>query len=174
MITKLFDIQNNKIIPTEHCYSIKWLKDIMDNYSKDEEYLKVYAYLFYMTCPNPDTNPYFNVIEADKEELILEDVDIEVSTEDPLIRLALDKCEKLYETPTSRAYMGIKKALDNIAIYMANTTITDGRDGNISQIRAVAKDFDSIRQSYKGAFRDLQDEQSSRVRGGKGLAYDQG
>jgi len=69
--------------------------------------------------------------------------------------------------------MGIKKALDNIAIYMANTSITDGRDGNISQIRAVAKDFDSIRQSYKGAFRDLQDEQSSRVRGGKGLAYDQ-
>lgn len=173
MITKLFDIENDKLVPTEHCYTIKWLKEIMDEYSENEEYLKVYSYLFYMTCPNPDTNPYFNVVETDKEDLIIEDVDIEFSTEDPLIRLALDKCEKLYETPTSRAYMGIKKALDNIAIYMANTSITDGRDGNISQIRAVAKDFDSIRQSYKGAFRDLQDEQSSRVRGGKGLAYDQ-
>ena len=56
---------------------------------------------------------------------------------------------------------------------MANTQITDGRDGNISQIRAVAKDFDAIRQSFKGAFKDLKDEQSTSVRGGQGLAYDQ-
>ena len=171
-MVRLFDIQNDKIVPTEHCYTIKWLKDIMDEYSNDEEYLKVYSYLFYMTCLNPDLNPYFNMIEHEKEEIILEDVDAEFSTEDPLIRLALDRCEKLYETPTSRAYMGIKKALDNMATYMANTQITDGRDGNISQIRAVAKDFDAIRQSFKGAFRDLKDEQQSSVRGGKGLAYD--
>jgi len=59
MITKLFDIENDKLVPTEHCYTIKWLKDIMDEYSENEEYLKVYSYLFYMTCPNPDTNPYF-------------------------------------------------------------------------------------------------------------------
>ena len=171
-MVRLFDIQNEKIIPTEHCYSIKWLKDIMEEYSKDEEYLKIYSYLFYMTCLNPDLNPYFNMIEHEKEDIILEDVDAEFSTEDPLIRLALDKCIKLYDTPTSRAYMGIKRALDNMATYMANTQITDGRDGNISQIRAVAKDFDAIRQSFKGAYRDLKDEQQSEVRGGKGLAYD--
>ena len=173
-MVRLFDIQNDKIVPTEHCYTLKFLKDIMDEYNKDDEYLKIYSYLFYMTCLNPDINPYFNMIETEKEDIILEDVDAEFSTEDPLIRLALDKCEKLYETPTSRAYMGIKISLDNIATYMANTTITDGRDGNISQIRAVAKDFDAIRQSFKGAFRDLKDEQQSSVRGGKGLAYDQG
>jgi hypothetical protein len=56
---------------------------------------------------------------------------------------------------------------------MANTPITDGRDGNISQIRAVAKDFDAIRQSYKGAYNDMKQEQESTVRGGQGLAYDQ-
>ncbi len=172
-MVRLFDIQNEKIVPTEHCYTIKFLKDIMDEYNKNDEYLKIYSYLFYMTCLNPDLHPYFNMIENEKEDIILEDVDAEFSTEDPLIRLALDKCEKLYETPTSRAYMGIKKSLDNIATYMANTQITDGRDGNISQIRAVAKDFDAIRQSFKGAFKDLKDEQQSTVRGGKGLAYDQ-
>lgn len=172
-MVRLFDIQNEKIVPTEHCYTIKFLKDIMDEYNENDEYLKIYSYLFYMTCLNPDLNPYFNMIENEKEDIILEDVDAEFSTEDPLIRLALDKCEKLYETPTSRAYMGIKKSLDNIATYMANTQITDGRDGNISQIRAVAKDFDAIRQSFKGAFKDLKDEQQSTVRGGKGLAYDQ-
>jgi len=105
--------------------------------------------------------------------MIIEEVGLEESPEDPKIRYALDMCAKMYETPTSRAYMGIKKALDNMATYMANTQITDGRDGNISQIRAVAKDFDAIRQSFKGAYKDLKDEQTTSVRGGGGLAYDQ-
>jgi hypothetical protein len=70
MIVKLFDIQNEKVVPTEHCYSIKFLKDIMDKYP--ETYLSVYQYLFYMTCPNPDLNPFFHLPEYDKEESIIE------------------------------------------------------------------------------------------------------
>ena len=35
MIIKLFDIQNGKVIPTEHCYTLKTLKNIMDKYSED-------------------------------------------------------------------------------------------------------------------------------------------
>ena len=171
MIVKLFDVQNNKVVPTEHCYSLKSLKVIMDKYP--DTYLDIYQYLFYMTCPNPDLNPFFHLPEHDKEDIIIDEVGLEESTEDIEIIKALNMCMKLYETPTHRAYLGIKKALDNMATYMANTPITDGRDGNISQIRAVAKDFESIRQSFKGAYRDLQDEQKSSVRGGQGLAYDQ-
>ena len=170
MITKLFDIQNDKVIATEHCYAIKFLKDIMDEYP--DTYMTIYTYLFYMSCPDPDANPFFNLPEHEKEDIITEESGLEESPEDPKIRYALDMCIKMYETPTLRAYMGIKKALDNMAIYMANTQITDGRDGNISQIRAVAKDFDAIRQSFKGAYKDLKDEQSTTVRGGQGLAYD--
>jgi len=171
MIIRLFDIENDTVIPTEHCYTLKALKDIMENYPDD--YLKVYQYLFYMTCPNPDLNPFFYTPEVDKESLILEQVEAEFSTEDDDIHSALKFCERMYETPTSRAYNGISKALDNMARYMANTPITDGRDGNINQIRAVAKDFEAIRSSFKGAFKDLQEEQQSSVRGGYGLGYDQ-
>ena len=171
MIIRLFDIENDTVIPTEHCYTLKALKDIMENYPDD--HLKVYQYLFYMTCPNPDLNPFFYTPEVDKESLILEQVDAEFSTEDDDIHSALKFCERMYETPTSRAYNGISKALDNMARYMANTPITDGRDGNINQIRAVAKDFEAIRSSFKGAFKDLQEEQQSSVRGGYGLGYDQ-
>jgi hypothetical protein len=171
MIVKLFDIQNEKVIPTEHCHTLGFLKDIMDDYP--DSCLKIYQYLFYMTCPNPDMNPFFNLPEVDKEDVIIEEVKLEESTEDPKIRHALERCLQMYETPTFRAYMGIKSALDNMATYMTNTPITDGRDGNISQIRAVAKDFDAIRQSFKGAYKDLKDEQQTSVRGGQGLAYDQ-
>lgn len=171
MIVKLFDIQNSELVPTEHCYALDFLKSIMDEYP--DSYLSIYKYLFYMTCPSPDMNPFFHLPENDKEEIIIEESSMEDSPEDPKIKFALDRCEAMYQSPTHRAYLGIKKALDNMATYMANTQITDGRDGNISQIRAVAKDFDAIRQSFKGAYKDLQDEQQTSVRGGQGLAYDQ-
>ena len=152
MLVKLFDVQNGKIIPSEHCYSIKSLKNIMDKYP--ETYMGVYLYVFYMTCPDPDMNPFFNMPEHEKEEIIIEEID-------------------LYQTPTFRAYKGIKSMLDRLARYMETTSIEHGRDGNLTSLVNTAAKFDQIRQSFKGAYNDMKDEQKSQVRGGQGLAYDQ-
>jgi hypothetical protein len=170
MIIKLFDIQNNVIVPTEHCYTLKSLKDIMDEYPED--HLKIYQYLFYMTCPNPDLNPFFYTPENDKEDLILKEIQAAFSPEDKSIWTALQFCRRMYETPTSRAYAGIAAMLDRLGIYMKITPITDGRDGNITALVSAAKNYEGIRTSFKGAYKDLQDEQKSTVRGGQGLAYD--
>jgi len=169
---RLFEIDNKTVVPTEHCHMIVWLKAIMDTYP--DCYMKAYAYIFYMTCPGPD-NPYFNMKDVDVEEVIIHDLDgIEFSTEDDVIITAIENAHKLFETPTVRAHKGLKTAMDNIAEYMGTTDITDGKDGNIGQIRAMAKDFDSIRQSYKGVSKDLEEEQkAAHVRGGQNLAYDQ-
>jgi hypothetical protein len=170
MLIKLFDVQNKTVVPTEHCYTLKALKDIMDNYPDD--YLKIYQYLFYMTCPNPDMNPFFHTPEIEKESLIMSEIEGEFSTEDETIFTALRFCERMYETPTSRAYKGMSSMLDRLAKYMETTQITAGRDGNINSLVAAAKNFDQIRASFKGVYKDLQEEQSSKVRGGQGLAYD--
>lgn len=170
MLAKLFDVQNGAVIPTEHCYTLRTLKNIMEKYPDD--YLKVYQYLFYMTCPNPDMNPFFNVPDLDKEDLIIAEIEAEFSTEDQAIRNALQFCEDMYSTPTSRAYKGMSAMLDRLARYMETTQITAGRDGNINSLIAAAKNFEQIRASFKGVYKDLQEEQSSRVRGGMGLAYD--
>jgi hypothetical protein len=79
----------------------------------------------------------------------------------------------MYETPTVRAYKGISTMLDNLSDYLARTAITDGKDGNITQLKGVAKDFQAIRESFKGVAKDLEAEQESRVRGGQNLSYDQ-
>jgi hypothetical protein len=170
MITRLFDVQNGVVVPTEHCYTLKALKDIMDKYPED--HLKIYLYLFYMTCPNPDMNPFFHTPEIDKESIILQEIQAEFSPEEDDIFIALQFCQKMYETPTSRAYKGMASMLDRLARYMETTQITAGRDGNINSLVAAAKNFDQIRASFKGVYKDLQDEQSSKVRGGQGLAYD--
>mgnify|MGYP006409007109 CR=1 FL=1 len=86
---------------------------------------------------------------------------------------ALEFCKRMYETPTSRAYKGMASMLDRLARYMETTQITAGRDGNINSLVAAAKNFDQIRASFKGVYKDLQEEQSSKVRGGIGMAYDQ-
>jgi len=171
MIIKLFDIENGVVVPTEHCYTLKALKDVMDEYP--EEHLKIYLYLFYMSCPNPDLNPFFYTPEMDKEDLILKQINSDFSVEDDSIHKALQFCQKMYETPTSRAYKGIASMLDRLARYMETQSITDGRDGNINSIVSAAKNFDQIRSSFKGVYKDLQEEQSSKVRGGIGMAYDQ-
>ena len=56
---------------------------------------------------------------------------------------------------------------------MESTQIEHGRDGNINSLVSAAKNFDAIRQSFKGAYKDMKEEQSTSVRGGQGLAYDQ-
>jgi len=170
MIVKLFDIQNGKVIPTEHCYTLKALKMVMDNYP--DNYIKIYQYLFYMTCPNPDLNPFFYTPDLDKESLILDQIEADFSTEDEDIYIALQFCQRMYETPTSRAYKGIASMLDRLGRYMETTPITHGRDGNITALVNAAKNYEAIRASFKGAYKDLQEEQSSKVRGGIGLSYD--
>ena len=171
MIVRLFDIQNGKVVPSEHCYTMKFLKRIMENYP--DTYNKVYQYQFYMTCPDPDLNPFFNLPEHEKEDIIIDEIELEESVEDANIRYGVEMCEKLYQTPTFRAYIGIKSMLDRLARYMEVTPIEHGRDGNINSMVNAAAKFEQIRNSYKGAFHDIKKEQESRVRGGQGLAYDQ-
>lgn len=169
---KLFDVQDNVVVPSEHTYMLADLAFIREAFP--ECYMQAYGYIFYMTCPNPDFNPFFDVNEEEKEELILSQLgEVCFSLEDEAILRAVEFCKKLYETPTYRAYRGIKSMLDRMAEYMETTEITDGRDGNINSMVSAAKNFQAIRESFKGTFKDLMDEQSQSTRGGQRLAYDQ-
>jgi hypothetical protein len=60
-----------------------------------------------------------------------------------------------------------------MATFMATEKPTSGRDGSATALLRIAERFDAVRQSFKGVYRDLQEEQQSSVRGGQRLAYDQ-
>jgi hypothetical protein len=169
---RLLEVENNVVKPTEHCQIIKWLKVIQDKWP--EHYVQIYAYIFYMSCPSQE-NPYFNVPFDLREETCIQDVDLpeDFDFEADEIIEAIEKATVLYETPTIRAYKGITTMLDNLTEYMETTKVTAGRDGNINSLLRIAKEFDAIRQSYKGIAKDLEAEQQTIVRGGQNLAYDQ-
>lgn len=167
---KLFEVENNVVKPTEHCDMIKWLRVIKEKWP--ENALKIYGYVFYMACPSEE-NPYFNHPRDIREEIVIQDLDIDFSLEEDEIIEAVEKAYKMYETPTVRAYNAITVMLDNLSEYMETTKVTAGRDGNINSLLRIAKEFDAIRQSYKGVAKDLAAEQESHVRGGQDLGYDQ-
>lgn len=168
---KLFDLNNGVVVPTEHCHTLKDLKAVIEKYP--DNHMNVFLYVFYMTCPSPEQNPFFDIKEHDREEAIISQITVDFSLEDDVVLNAITLCKQLYQTPTYRAYMGIKGVLDKLAEYMENTSITDGRDGNITAIVNTAKNFEGIRMSFRGAYKDLMEEQKSTVRGGQNLAYDQ-
>lgn len=168
---RLFDIQDKTIIPTEHCYTLKTMKAVMEEY---EDYMKAYLYIFYMTCPNPDLNPFFDLPELFREETVLKELgEVSFSLEDDVIIKAKEFMQSLYETPTLRLYLGFKNAVDKLGQYLNDIEFTDGKDGNLTQIVNAAAKFDAIRSSYKGVYKDLMEEQKSVVRGGSQLSYDQ-
>lgn len=166
---KLFDISNNKVVPSEHCFLLPFLKNVMTEFP--DNYLVIYSYIFYMSCKSSE-NPYYNRPKEELQEEILRDLGVPIDTENLIIRIAMERCKELYETPTVRAYNGISNMLDKLAFYMETQSITDGRDGNINSIIGAAKNFDAIRKSFKGVAKDLEEEQSSRARGGQKLSYD--
>ena len=168
----LFDIENDVLTPTVHCHTLKALSEIMVLYP--DCYLEVYKYLYYMCSHHPKRNPFFDMIEIDKEEAILAQIDSSgFTSEDDAVQEALALCKHLWTTPTSRSYFGFKQMLDNLTSYMTNTEFKDGRDGNITALVSAGKSFDGLRQSFKGVFKDLMEEQSSTARGNAAIAYDQ-
>lgn len=167
---KLFDLQNGVIIPTEHCYTNKSLKNIMDNYPED--YPKIYTYLFYMYCPDDTINCYFNIEEYKKEDTILKEIGAKFCTDDRLIYEAKEFCKLMYWTATAKAFFFIKKMIEDIAEYMQDTCIRDGKDGNVKDKIAFAEKYKTLRKEYNEAYKELAEE-NGKARGNKHVSYDQ-
>lgn len=171
MAVRLFDIENGKVKATEYCYTIGTFKQIIDEYPKD--YNKIFAFFHFMSSLDDSDNPFANVPEADKEELVLKEVGGQFTPEEELVYKGLELTKKMYETPTYYAYLSIKMALEKLGRYLRIMTITDGRDGNIGDILRTAEKYDNICKSFDARYKAFKEENSTISRGGQATAYDQ-
>lgn len=168
-MTSLFDYSNGKVIPSTACYLIQELKDVKDYYPED--YMKIYHYIFGITCTDGTISPYVNLPEDTRESVVLQDVKPNFSLECPIIEAAIKKCHLLYETPVLRAFKGAKKMLDKVAVFLDETKISTGKDGNASEIRAMMKEMPDYWAAYKKWEGMLKEEQAV-ARGKAKVAYD--
>lgn len=166
---RLIDFENGKVSLTVHCYNLAFLKDLIEKYPDNS--IKLISYVFYMSYPGIE-NPYMNVPLENKSSLIVNDLELDMSLDDPLIITAIDKCSEMYKTPINRMYHSLSNALDKISNYFDEAEISDGKDGNLTQIINAAKNYGSIRDSFKKIKADFDEENKLVNWGGKDKAYD--
>ena len=82
----------------------------------------------------------------------------------------------VYMTPTKRYYLDNKILLEKLGTFGRESVVTTGRDGNyasmLAQIKSVGKTIEEFKLLEKIVEQEAE-ELSSKVRGGKRLAYDE-
>ena len=147
---KLFDIQEGVAKPTAHCFTIGYLKDIIDEYGENAP--KIFMYLHYMCSMNPNDNPFADRPEIEKKEIITRNICPELDIDTPLIELTLDLVKDLYETPHYRAFKAFKNTMDKISYELEYAKIhLTKEDGNSGEIQKAMKVYNDIKLNYKEA-----------------------
>jgi len=170
MIPDIFDIENEKVVINTNCLLIPELKAVYDFY-KDP--IPAFSFLHYKFSPK---GPYCNTPEEDKDEVLMQDFPGEYTLEDDVMIEAMTKINSLLVTPTYQYYLDNKFLLEKLGTFARTTSITAGRDGNLTalnaQIKSVGKTINEFKQLEKVVLQELA-EGKGRVRGDKKLAYDQ-
>jgi hypothetical protein len=173
---RLFEVNDKVAIPGPACYVIEWLKVFMEEeeYQEDKEYLKIYAFLFYMSCFDTRENVFLTRPELTREQDIYDYLGCSFSLEDENIIFALKQCKKMYSTSISRTYESISGLIDKIehSISKANVVLS-GKDANIKNLMQIMKEFKEMKESFEEAYKDLEEESNDRARGNVELSYDQ-
>ena len=116
------------------------------------------AYLHYMKSMNPEDNPYADVDISQRSDQIVYDLGLSLEEEDPILAAALQCVEEKYYTTFYGVYRGMKAMLDKIGIKLLTEDPSfDKKEGNADAIRGWFKDYESLRKSFKIAFRDFEE-----------------
>lgn len=172
-MVSLFELQDGKIVLTEICYTNKTFKEVMKVFKKDKNYMKVFLILFYLTCPDKKRNPYWDLQEHEKEEVIFRECELDFSIDEPAYLEALKLCEELYKTPMKRFFLDCKIGLEKQGEYLRNTKITFGRDGNDTTYLGTLKSMGAITQQFVQVQKMHDEELGAALRGGGEQSYDE-
>lgn len=154
---KLFEVRETGIFPTEHCYTNTYLKGIIEEYGDNAG--KVFAFMHYMKSANPTENPYFNVPDLQKREVIQHSVCPELDLDNDLVDYCLEIVEKLYETTFSRMYKASKRIMDELSYELSFVKLSiDAHDGNSGELLKAYKLYNDLKAGYKDAYNDMMAE----------------
>jgi hypothetical protein len=161
----IFDISGGRVVINPNCLLIPELKKINEKY---EDPLPALCFIHFITDPK---SPYFNLPEDSKEESVMDDYPGDYTTEDPDIIKAVEKLNKLYETPSMHLYKSSKGLSEKLARYFDQTDISEGRDGNLTAVLSHFSKLTSTMENLNKASKIIQEELGS-ARGGQEISFD--
>lgn len=167
---RLFDEIGGKVVIS---VKYKGFKDF-ENLLSIKDGGKWIKYVYYMTCYNLEENPFINMPDDMRENVILEQLSLSKDSLDRkdviILEKALELGMKIYETPIVRLYKQIKRALDKIGRYFEDIVVNDK---NYKDVVKTLKEYSEIREVYKISEKDLLDEiNQGKIRGNKARSYD--
>jgi len=131
MIVKIFDIEEGQVVLSPDILLIPVLKKIQEIYP--DCYMNVYSYIHFYTNPNSAYS------EHEEDELVTklkEDFPGNYNpSEDIDIINAITFCLKCYDSISVRTFKTNRKLLDKLNRYADSVTITDGKDGNYTDLQ---------------------------------------
>lgn len=167
---KLFDVKNGKATITDHCYTNIYYNNIIKKYGEDTA-VKIFTVFQYMSDLNPETNPYANVSEIEKLEVVIRscasDLPLDIDWDDELLVEGMELTRKLFETGAYRAYLAIKGMRDKLTEEMNLVNISMYKeDGNVGEVKKALEVYETINESTKKAFSEFEAENGTVQRKG--------
>lgn len=166
----LFAVSNGKATITDHCYTNVYLKNIIDKYGK-ENAVKIFTVFQYMADLDSDTNPYANISEIEKLEVIIRacapNLPIDIDWNDEEMEEGIELTRKMFETGGYRAYLAIKTLRDKLteAIQEAQVSVYK-EDGNVNELNKALAMYETINEATKKAYIEFEAENGSVQRKG--------
>ncbi len=163
MSPKILEYEEGRIKITVEAYIVPELKAIIEKYDMEAE-----PYLAYVHLMTANDSPYINLPEGEKEEVVLYDVINSLGdfdTDEPLLKYAIEKLEKLYTSTTKNYYNALKVSIDKMAQYLRNSEITEGKEGNLSEIIRIHKEAGTTIASFKNIEKQVDEELKAATRG---------
>lgn len=163
----LFKFVNGKATITDHARNIWYYDNLIDKYG-EEVAVKLFTIFQYMADLNPATNPYVNVSEEEKLEVIIRSIcpelDISIDWDDVEITECIELTRKLFETVTYRKFLASKILLDKITYEIEHVNVVlDKEGGNSAEIDKAYKLFEIVNEQTKKLFQEYLDEQVGMV-----------
>ncbi len=169
-VKKLFDVKNGIATITDHCYTNVYLNDIIKKHGKDIA-VKIFTVFQYVADLNPETNPYSDISEVEKLEVVIRacapDLPLEVDWDDEVMQEGIELTRKMFETGTYRAYLALKTVRDKLTEEMNLVNISMYKDdGNVGEVKKALEVYETINEATRKAFSEFEAENGTVQRKG--------
>lgn len=165
MIPRILEYEEGRIIITPEAYMISEINAIIKKHENPEPYL---AYVFLMSSPN---SPFINLPEEGDERredtIIYEVIQTigEFDVDEELLSKAVDKMKSLYTSTLVRKYEAAKILHDKFTRYMRDKEITEGKDGNMTELMRILEKLGPEMKSFKDLEKQVDEELKTKMRG---------
>jgi hypothetical protein len=163
MIPHILEYEDGRVKVTVEAYIIPELKAIIDKYDIDAE-----PYLAYVHLMSAIDSPYINYEREERNETVIYDIINSLGdfdTEDELLQPAVERLEAMYKTPVRAFFEELQQELHRFRIYLRNTPIIDGRDGNLPERQRFMEKVGTTLSNYKKAEQQADEELKMNTRG---------